>query len=93
MQTLPMLLAHSTAIYLRPTCGFIFVLVSYVLNGGGICMELLTPTEWSPATSVNALVMSIRAMLVRQRDRFFQLCENKIPTSCFLLDGMDLLKD
>lgn len=36
----------------------------YVLNGGGICMELLTPSEWSPATSVNALVMSIRAMLL-----------------------------
>ena len=36
----------------------------YVLNGGGICMELLTPSEWSPATHINALVMSIRAMLV-----------------------------
>lgn len=36
----------------------------YVLNGGGICMELLTPSEWSPATSINALVMSVRAMLL-----------------------------
>jgi hypothetical protein len=36
----------------------------YVLNGGGICMELLTPQEWSPATSISALVMSVRAMLL-----------------------------
>ena len=36
----------------------------YVLNGGGICMELLTPSEWSPATSISALVMSVRAMLL-----------------------------
>lgn len=36
----------------------------YVLNGGGICMELLTPSEWSPATSISALVMSVRAMLI-----------------------------
>ena len=36
----------------------------YVLNGGGICMELLTPSGWSPATSIDALVQSIRAMLM-----------------------------
>ena len=36
----------------------------YVLPGGGICMELLTPSEWSPATSISALVMSVRAMLL-----------------------------
>ena len=36
----------------------------YVLPGGGICMELLTPSEWSPATSIPALVMSVRAMLL-----------------------------
>lgn len=36
----------------------------YVLSGGGICMELLTPSQWSPATSVSALVQSIRAMLL-----------------------------
>ena len=36
----------------------------YVLAGGGICMELLTPADWSPATSISALVMSVRAMLL-----------------------------
>lgn len=36
----------------------------YVFNGGGICMELLTPQQWSPATSINALIMSVRAMLI-----------------------------
>lgn len=44
----------------------------YVLGGGGICMELLTEKEWSPATSVSALAMSIRSMMlvgnVRLRD-------------------------
>ena len=35
----------------------------YVISGA-LCMELLTPSEWSPATSVNALVMSVRAMLL-----------------------------
>ena len=35
----------------------------YVLGGGGICMEMLTPQQWSPATSINALIQSVRAML------------------------------
>jgi len=36
----------------------------YVLSGGGICMELLTPSEWSPATSFEALAQSVRAMML-----------------------------
>jgi len=36
----------------------------YVLGGGGICMELLTPSEWSPATGINSLVQSVRSMLM-----------------------------
>lgn len=35
----------------------------FVMNGGGVCMELLTPEGWSPATTIEALVMSVRAML------------------------------
>lgn len=35
-----------------------------MLSGGGICMELLTPSGWSPATSIDALVQSVRAMLM-----------------------------
>ena len=34
-----------------------------MLAAGGICMELLTPQGWSPATSVDALIQSVRAML------------------------------
>ena len=29
-------------------------------------MELLTPEGWSPATSINALVMSVRGMLLME---------------------------
>mmetsp|Transcript_37453 Transcript_37453/g.89904 ORF Transcript_37453/g.89904 Transcript_37453/m.89904 type:complete len:175 (-) Transcript_37453:303-827(-) len=36
----------------------------FVLGGGGICMELLTPQGWSPATSLNAVIMSVRSMLL-----------------------------
>lgn len=41
----------------------------YVLSGGGICMELLTQSGWSPATSIEALVQSVRAMLMAGQAR------------------------
>ena len=41
----------------------------YVLGGGGICMELLTDSGWSPATSIDALVQSVRAMLMAGQER------------------------
>ena len=37
----------------------------YVLDGGGICMETLTPDGWSPATSIHALATSVRAMMLK----------------------------
>ena len=45
----------------------------YVLSGGGICMELLTPSGWSPATSIDALVQSVRAMLMAGNARLASL--------------------
>ena len=36
----------------------------FVMRGGGICIELLTPQGWSPATSLNAVIMSVRSMLL-----------------------------
>lgn len=37
----------------------------YVLNGGAICMELLTPQGWSSAYSIEAVIMQISATLVK----------------------------
>lgn len=45
----------------------------YVLSGGGICMELLTPQGWSPATSIDALVQSVRAMLMAGKARLLSI--------------------
>ena len=41
----------------------------YVLDGGGICMETLTPDGWSPATSIHALATSVRAMMLTGHPR------------------------
>ena len=49
----------------------------YVLRGGGICMELLTPSGWSPATSIDALVQSTRAMLMAGKARL----RSTLPTT------------
>lgn len=41
----------------------------YVLNGGAICMELLTPQGWSSAYSIEAVIMQISATLVKGKAR------------------------
>lgn len=41
----------------------------YVLTGGAICMELLTPQGWSSAYSIEALIMQISATLVKGKAR------------------------
>ncbi|XP_064535431.1 ubiquitin-conjugating enzyme E2 Q2-like [Drosophila montana] len=41
----------------------------YVLIGGAICMELLTPQGWSSAYTVEALIMQIAATLVKGKAR------------------------
>lgn len=41
----------------------------YVLNGGAICMELLTRQGWSGAYSIEAVIMQISATLVKGNAR------------------------
>jgi len=41
----------------------------YVLTGGAICMELLTPQGWSSAYSIEALIMQLSATLVKGKAR------------------------
>lgn len=50
----------------------------YVLSGGALCMELLTPQGWSSAYTIEAVIMQIAATLVKGKARInFQ--ENKKP--------------
>lgn len=41
----------------------------YVLNGGAICMELLTKQGWSSAYTVEAIILQIAATLVKGKAR------------------------
>jgi len=41
----------------------------YVLDGGAICMELLTQKGWSSAYTVEAVIMQISAALVKAKAR------------------------
>ena len=45
------------------------IIHSYVLTGGAICMELLTPQGWSSAYSIEALIMQIFATIVKGKGR------------------------
>lgn len=45
----------------------------YVLNGGAICMELLTKNGWSSAYTIEALIMQIAATLVKGKARVNQV--------------------
>jgi ubiquitin-conjugating enzyme E2 Q len=41
----------------------------YVLTGGALCMELLTPQGWSSAYSIEAVIMQLSATLVKGKAR------------------------
>ena len=41
----------------------------YILAGGAICMELLTPQGWSSAYTMEAVVLQISATLVKGKAR------------------------
>lgn len=41
----------------------------YVMEGGAICMELLTPRGWASAYTVEALLMQFSASVVKGRGR------------------------
>lgn len=50
----------------------------YVLSGGALCMELLTPQGWSSAYTIEAVIVQIAATLVKGKARInFQ--DNKKP--------------
>lgn len=48
----------------------------YVLNGGAICMELLTKQGWSSAYTIEALIMQIAATLVKGKARVSPASKN-----------------
>ena len=50
----------------------------YVLTGGAICMELLTPQGWSSAYSIEAVIMQISATLVKGKARVDFAATNKV---------------
>ena len=41
----------------------------FVLEGGAICMELLTPSGWSSAYTVEAMIMQFAALVVKGKGR------------------------
>lgn len=41
----------------------------YVLDGGALCMELMTPQGWSSAYTVEAVIMQLSATLVKGKAR------------------------
>jgi len=52
----------------------------YVLSGGAICMELLTKHGWSPAYSIEAVIMQLGATLVKGKAEI-NFCGTKVSSS------------
>lgn len=48
----------------------------YVMEGGAICMELLTPRGWASAYTVEALMMQFSASLVKGHGRIARKPKN-----------------
>ncbi|XP_035679520.1 ubiquitin-conjugating enzyme E2Q-like protein 1 [Branchiostoma floridae] len=49
----------------------------YVMDGGAICMELLTPKGWSSAYTVEAIILQFSASLVKGRGRINRKTKKK----------------
>ena len=56
----------------------------YVLAGGAICMELLTPQGWSSAYTVEAVILQIGATFVKGKARII-FSQSKASTSLLLI--------
>ncbi|KAK3744103.1 hypothetical protein QZH41_016792 [Actinostola sp. cb2023] len=54
------------------------ITAGYVLSGGAICMELLTPQGWSSAYNIDAVIVQITATLVKGKARI-NFHESKKP--------------
>lgn len=52
----------------------------FVMNGGAICMELLTPRGWASAYTVEAVIMQFTASLSKGRGR---IARSKKPNKEF----------
>lgn len=48
----------------------------FVMEGGAICMELLTPRGWASAYTVEAVVMQFAASLVKGQGRIARKCKS-----------------
>ncbi|XP_015919272.1 ubiquitin-conjugating enzyme E2Q-like protein 1 [Parasteatoda tepidariorum] len=48
----------------------------FVMEGGAICMELLTPRGWASAYTIEAVVMQFAASLVKGQGRIARKCKN-----------------
>lgn len=48
----------------------------YVMDGGAICMELLTPRGWASAYTVEAVLMQFSASLVKGQGRIMRKTKN-----------------
>ncbi|XP_023241180.1 ubiquitin-conjugating enzyme E2Q-like protein 1 [Centruroides sculpturatus] len=47
----------------------------YVMEGGAICMELLTPRGWASAYTVEAIIMQFAASLIKGQGRISRKCK------------------
>ena len=54
----------------------------YVLTGGAICMELLTPKGWSSAYTVEAVILQIAATFVKGKGRIIFGSSSKVQGTC-----------
>ncbi|GFT94469.1 ubiquitin-conjugating enzyme E2Q-like protein CG4502 [Nephila pilipes] len=53
-----------------------YVEKGFVMEGGAICMELLTPRGWASAYTIEAVVMQFAASLVKGQGRIARKCKN-----------------
>ncbi len=56
----------------------------YVLAGGAICMELLTPQGWSSAYTMEAVVLQITATFAKGKARVV-FTQAKVGAGCFVV--------
>ena len=49
----------------------------FVLDGGAICMELLTPKGWSSAYTIEAIILQFAASVVKGDGRLYKKGKNK----------------
>ena len=61
----------------------------YVLAGGAICMELLTPQGWSSAYTVEAVILQVGATFVKGKARII-FSQSKVSTSHFSLPSFPI---